>query len=283
MLKIVGIVALFVLLAAGGYLSFHVFAAEKNQSATVIESITPTTTPVIETNELLPDLLPLPAQDMTVVRQEGVTKILFSTTYYNQGQGPLELIADPATIGVRADHKRDVFQRVQQKNGETEDHLVGTFEWHQEHLHYHFTDFIEYDLISVSAPEHEDLSGSRIKATFCIRDISIVDMELPNRSEDPLFKICGKERQGVSVGWGDTYYYNYPAQFLDVTGLESGIYRFDQKVNPASLLKETNYGNNISSVTFDLDMEKGTVKIISQSPATVPKVEHVRLDDPMGM
>jgi hypothetical protein len=176
-----------------------------------------------------------------------------------------------------------VYQRVFLKDGGYTDHVVGNFMWHQEHLHYHYTDFITYDLEALDAPPSVDLSGKLIKATYCLRDISKVELELKNRKDKAGYEICGKELQGVSVGWGDTYYWDYPAQNLDITGLASGTYKFTQIVNPALRLKESKYSNNKSTVTFRLDMEKKTVTILSQEPENPPAVEHIHLEDPFGV
>src|SRR3989344_8450394 len=159
-------------------------------------------------NDLLPDLVPLPPQDVKIqVRDDGAVMLLFSTTYYNQGRGPVELRADPRTKGVRADIERDILQRIYRKDESYREKTVGHFMWHQEHQHYHFADFVTYDLEAVDAPNHPDLSGVRSKSTFCLRDVSRVEMELPYRAEEAAYWVCYKEIQGVSVGWGDTYFY----------------------------------------------------------------------------
>ncbi len=237
-------------------------------------------------NELLPDLVPLPAQDLQLQKVEsGDLHLLFSTTYFNQGRGNLELRADPATAGIRADIERDVLQRVYFANGGHRDKVVGHFLWHQEHLHYHYADFVVYDLTSVDNPNHPDLTGILQKSTFCLRDISKVLADIPGAKskEDISYKICGKELQGVSVGWGDTYYYNYPDQALDVTSLETGTYKLTFIVNPEKRLDETAYANNTSSVTFKLDRENQTVTVLEEVPNNLPKVEHIFLEDPMGI
>lgn len=235
-------------------------------------------------NELLPDLVPLPPRDMKIDTIDGKTLLYFSTTYFNQGLGVLELRADPATAGVRADIERDVLQRIFHQNGSHRDKKVGTFLWHQEHLHYHFTDFISYDLESLDDTAHENLSGLLVKSTFCLRDISrVLGLTLPNRVEEAGYKICGKELQGVSVGWGDTYYWDYPAQNLDITELPSGTYKLTFIANPARNLEETRYDNNISSATFKIDIENETVEVLEESPEDAPEVEHVHLEDPFGI
>lgn len=240
--------------------------------------------PALDPNILYPDLVPLPASDMVVqTAEDGTIHLLFSTTYYNRGLGTLELRADPHTAGIRADLERDILQRVYHKDGGYEDSVVGTFLWHQEHLHYHYSDFITYDLTVVDGPANEELDGILVKSTFCLRDISRVDIDIPNKPADAKYKICGKELQGVSVGWGDTYYYNYPAQDLDISSLSSGTYKLVFTANPERKLKEITLDNNVSSVTFRLDMESKTVEVLGQTPAQIPEIEHVYLDDPFGI
>ena len=233
-------------------------------------------------NDLLPDLVPLPARDLRLERVDDRILLRFSTTYYNQGRGTAELRADPSTRGIRADIERDVLQRVYQADGGFYDKKVGTFLWHQEHLHYHFADFISYDLEAVDAPGHPDLSGNLVKSTYCLRDVSRVYVDIPNIPEEAGYKICGKELQGVSVGWGDTYYHDYPGQSLDISSLSSGTYKLTFVANPELALDEVRYDNNISSTLFKIDIQNLTIEILEEVPSTTPEIEHVHLDDPFG-
>lgn len=234
-------------------------------------------------NDLLPDLLPLPARDLRLEKtNDGRTLMHFSTTYYNQGRGTLELRADPKTAGIRADLERDVLQRIYTKDGKYRDIVVGNFLWHQEHLHYHYTDFITYDLEAINAPESPDLSGILVKSTFCLRDVSRVYVDVPNIPKEAGYQICGKERQGVSVGWGDTYHHDYPAQNLDITSLKSGTYKLTFNANPKLRLEEIRYDNNVSSIIFTLDMENMKVEVLSETPSQTPTIEHIHLDEPFG-
>ncbi len=226
--------------------------------------------------ELLPDLVPFPAKDLVLEKGESAVYLRFSTIYFNQGKGPLELRADPATRGIKSDIERNVLQRIYRKDGSWRERPAGTFLWHQPHLHYHFADFVVYDLETVDVKEEApDLSGVRQKSTFCIRDISRVDMELAHRAQDAAYKICGKELQGISVGWGDTYFFSYPDQLLNVVDLPSGTYRLTFIVNPSGRFEELNTDNNRSMALISLDMENLKVKVLKEEPENMPKLEHV--------
>ncbi|MBP9756992.1 MAG: hypothetical protein KBD06_00145 [Candidatus Pacebacteria bacterium] len=269
------------------------FSAYGAQKATVVafERPVPTYEQVVEKevlmsnpDELLPDLVPMPATDLKIAEAEnGDLRLLFSTTYLNQGRGTLELRADPKTAGVRADIDRDVLQRIYFKDGGSRDKVVGNFLWHQTHLHYHYQDFIVYDLAVEGGENLEDLSGILQKSTFCLRDISRILSPVEGKKEEATYKICGKELQGVSVGWGDTYYFDYPDQALNIESLPSGTYRLTFIANPERRLDELAYSNNTSYVIFNYDREKRTVEVTKEFPENLPEIEHVHLDDPFGL
>ncbi len=226
--------------------------------------------------ELLPDLTLLPPSDLKISKVDGKVLMVFTTVYYNMGKGPLELIADPKTAGVKRDIERDVLQRIYRPDGSYRDRLAGTFLWHQAHLHYHFADFVVYDLEPVSVTGTvPDLSGVLTKNTFCIRDISRIDLELPYAAEKAGYGICGKEKQGISVGWGDAYFYNYPDQSLDISDLPSGIYRLTFYSNPEDRFDEISKDNNNSSALIDIDIKNLKIKVLESFPANNPKFEHV--------
>jgi hypothetical protein len=120
-----------------------------------------------------------------------------------------------------------------------------------------------------------------MKATFCLRDVSRV-VGFTREAPDASFLICGKEKQGVSPGWGDTYFADFPGQRIGVEGLTSGIYRLTFTLNPSGLLKEADYSNNISSTLFYLDTENKSIRVVSETPTHSPQVEHIYLKQPFG-
>lgn len=228
--------------------------------------------------ELLPDLVPLPPQDVGIV-DEGDRKLLvFSTIYYNQGKGNLELRADPSTIGTLGDFEREVYQRIYRENDTYRERSSGTFEWHQEHLHYHFADFIEYKLEALDGTSAVVSEGLAEKSTFCIRDISRVYIDGVTASTSAAYRICGRERQGVTVGWGDAYFSTYPDQNLDITDLPSGRYRLTFTANPEDRFDESDKSNNISSAVIEYDTDAGTVTVLETTPSELPEFEHIHIE-----
>ncbi len=228
--------------------------------------------------ELLPDLVPLPPQDLAIVEEAEGTMLRFSATYYNQGFGPLELHADPEMAGTREDVDRDILQRIYRADGSYRDRRAGVFLWHEEHRHFHFSDFALYTLKPVDQTEDIEDESLNTKATFCVRDVSIVHMRLKNRADEAGYRTCGRELQGVSVGWGDSYLAAYPGQSFNISALPSGTYRLVFHVNPLLRFYEERVENNSSNVLISINKETGTVEVLEENPRQSPAVEHLYLE-----
>ena len=229
---------------------------------------------------VLPDLVMHPVHDLQLKKttKEKIL-LLFSTTYHNQGPGKLELHFKP-TNQQDADTERIAMQRIFLNNGWYRDVEVGTYLWHAEHHHYHFDDFVEYTLEAVNQASGTKLISTSTKSSFCMRDVSKVSPRPLGSPEEVVYKWCTSLSEGVSVGWGDTYFADYPGQSIDVTGLPSGTYRLTATVNPKSRLQESNYKNNVSSVLFSIDTQTLVVKVINEYPKDIPSIEYVRPDNP---
>jgi len=211
--------------------------------------------------ELLPDLVALPATDLTLEQEGDRIYLKFTTKYWNGGQGPLELIADPATRDMEGDVDRDVYQRVYRNDGSYRDYLVGTFMWHEPHLHYHFTGFADYELSVLEGTPVDSVIEQ--KTTFCVRDTEPFNLDLPGAPTEAAYNICGKEKQGISRGWADVYYFTYADQNFDVTDLPTGNYKLSLTVNPNGKLQEIDLDNNVGEVIIRLDMEAVAVEVLN--------------------
>ncbi len=223
---------------------------------------------------LLPDLIPYPPQSIGLrTSEEGRVLLVFDTTYYNIGRGAFELVADPMTAGIAADIERKIFQRIYQRDGmAAQQRLVGTFLWHEEHLHYHFSDFVEYRLEYLDDDVENSPYRVYEKQTFCVRDVSRIDGISQGEAR---YLVCGKNRQGVSVGWGDTYFHTYGSQNFDITAFPSGRYKLSFIVNPENKFEEVSRENNIASAIIVIAKEAGTVKAGEYVPPERPGIEHV--------
>jgi hypothetical protein len=197
---------------------------------------------------LIPNLKPLPASNISFASNaSGGTDLRFSTTSWNSGLGPLELVAgdrNSATL------RQDVYQRIYDSNGTYAQYLAGTFILHPEHNHFHFEGYALYVLQSATANGASDRTSS--KTTFCVMDTGYVDRSLPGAPQNAVYTSCGATVQGMSVGWGDRYYYGLPGQAIDVTGLPEGDYKLSIVIDPKNAIIETNDGDNVSCVLLHL-------------------------------
>jgi hypothetical protein len=219
---------------------------------------------IAEEMELMPDIVALPPGDITLKKEDGRTYLLFSTEYWNKGRGPVELVADPKTKNIREDVERKVFQRIYRLDGDYRERLAGTFLWHQEHLHYHFIDFAEYTLAGLDPETGTFKEVNKAKSTFCIRDSEPIDLAHPGAGRTPSYTVCGKERQGISPGWSDAYYYNYIDQRMDVTDAPKGQYLLTIMTNPEDRIEEITKENNKGEALIFLNVADNLVEVIEE-------------------
>ena len=94
------------------------------------------------------------------------------------------------------------------------------------------------------------------KIDYCLRDLV---RKAPSRRSPraPVYPACSQERRihrhvlGTSVGWSDVYPYEYPQQWIDVTGLR-GRFAYVQIVDPEHLLIESSRSNDVSETYIAL-------------------------------
>jgi Lysyl oxidase len=136
--------------------------------------------------------------------------------------------------------------------GERYEHAsVGTFSyWKLEHA-------AAFELWSIDAHRRAvRLVRMGPKVDYCLRDLI---RSAPSRTSPstPVYPACsqnpGIQRDvlGTSVGWSDVYPYEYPEQWIDVTGL-SGRFAYVQIADPEDLLIESSRRDNVSETYVTL-------------------------------
>lgn len=113
------------------------------------------------------------------------------------------------------------------------------FEFAPCHGHFHFEDYARYELVDGSGA----IVAEGHKQAFCLLDSEPVG--LPGAATSPRYH-CGF--QGLQRGWADTYGASLDCQWVDVTDVEDGQYLLRISVNPARVLVESDYDNNVIEV-----------------------------------
>jgi hypothetical protein len=201
---------------------------------------------------LHPDLKTLPPEDLHFDRLEDGTYVLrFSNTIWNAGKGRLELEGDP---NAESDDNV-VFQNLYDAavGGERTVHReVATDNiYHPGHEHYHFANLASYALLKKGpGGNYKATTKKGVKVSYCV-----IDTDDIKGVHDPQYDTCGRELQGLTPGWGDTY-----GSFLDdqwvVLGaapLADGQYAVKSQADPKNLLREgggTRETNNAATTYF---------------------------------
>src|SRR5688500_6149518 len=181
---------------------------------------------------------------------EGELVLGFDRWVQNLGEAPLERLADdpdnPATVQQCTSW---TFSHVCEDR-----HEVGSYAWHEEHGHYHFQDFADYQLRRLGPdgwPDHADagLLARSEKVSFCLVDSTLVETLDP---APPLFLTCGPDRQGVSPGWADIYDVGTPGQELPIEGLPDGRYGLVVTMDYPDRISESNDADNTLEVVVEL-------------------------------
>lgn len=207
-----------------------------------------------------PNLIPLGAFNTTLATDGGGRSTLrFSTTTWNKGTGPLELAAGEVETG---SGKLRVYQVVYLGNGGSNLHFAGAFEYHPAHDHMHFNDYALYTLQPVNAPGGSARTGA--KTTFCVMDTTSINTQLPGAPGQAFYSRCGRDLQGMSVGWGDTYGAHLAGQEIDFSGNADGIYQLTIEVDPKKVLVESNENDNRSCVLLNIK-KPSTVTVLDSS------------------
>lgn len=209
---------------------------------------------------LPPNLVPLGAFGTTLATDSGGRSTLrFSTTTWNKGIGPMEIAAGDVETG---SGKLRVYQVVYQTSGPPVLHFAGAFEYHPAHDHMHFNDYALYTLQPVNAPGGSSRTGA--KTTFCVMDNTPINLGLPGAPSRPFYTRCGRDLQGMSVGWGDTYGAELAGQEIDFSGNADGIYQLKIEVDPKKVLVESNESDNVSCVLLSIK-KPSTVTVLDTS------------------
>ena len=235
--------------------------ASPSETPTPTPTDTPTPTPTPTTSvppddRLLPDLIALPASQLSVqVRSDG-NRLRFSSSLGNIGAGPIEVRPNNLMPCPEGQHNStQIIYRDVNANGRynwAKDtsftrHRAGCMIYHPLHHHWHFKASARYELLDPSQ-DHEVVVAARRKVSFCLRDTGRVPERYGSFGYPEAYGSCTRTSpQGISVGWMDVYQSFLAGQSLTLPkNLADGLYCLRTVVDPINQLVEGNDDNNES-------------------------------------
>jgi hypothetical protein len=199
--------------------------------------------------DMLPDLGMGRVSTFTIDKRTmpGHTLLRFSGMIANVGVGAFELYGSrPST----SDAEMSVQQHIYQTTGgfRSVPTTAVMFYAGDGHDHWHVKNLEGAQLTDVSG---QHAGGLYAKTGFCFSDNAIYNSSVPGTPLTAVYSGCANGQPdaltvtpGLSVGWGDWYPANVAFQWIDITGLPYGNYRFWAFADPNGFFLETNKDNN---------------------------------------
>jgi hypothetical protein len=221
---------------------------------------TPTPTPTVTVpppdDRLMPDLIAVPASELSIHlnKKTGIRRLRFTSSLGNVGVGPIEVRPNqkqPCPVGQRNATQivyRDLnVDRLFEPLIDTSvfRHRAGCMIYHPTHHHWHFKASAQYVLYDPSVGLQAVVSTRR-KVSFCLRDTARLPLRYGFFTYPEAYGACTRTSpQGISVGWMDIYQSFLPGQSLLLPpGLPNGLYCLTTVVDPIDQLLEVNNTNN---------------------------------------
>lgn len=213
--------------------------------------------------------------------QQHVTRCLrFTTGPRNAGPGPFEIDYDPAAAQLGVQAPGPASQRVYYSDGTSFLRPAGQFQFHAVHGHYHYLDFLRFQLFHVGDSHQLSPAGSGTKLGLCPADELFADWTVFNQEQTNTFTAnCGyapgTASLGLNVGWGDVYKWQRPGQYVDFSGDGDGYYLLQVTVNAAGLVKTARTGDNIGYAYVHIVGDR--VTILERGQGTSPWDAHKKV------
>jgi hypothetical protein len=213
----------------------------------------------------LPDLVAIPAWNVTMEQHRGRDYLDFSATVWNAGPAPL------VVEGYR--QGSDLVMRAWQEFVEGGKVIGRTrvgglvYDPRRGHKHWHFLQFARYSLLDGS---RQQIVLSQ-KEAFCLAATDAIDLAQPGAAWNPyntdLGTACGDLsslwiRESLPSGWGDTYVQSLPGQSFDITDLPNGTYFIRVRANPEGVLHETSTRNDVQDRQVTLGGVPGARSVV---------------------
>ncbi len=193
---------------------------------------------------LLPELKAVVPDALQIVHKQQSDTLRFTNGIANLGPGHWQMAPtfpeDPEGDVIATQQLLDADGNIVYEK------VVSTFEYHDEHNHWHIADVTEFS-VRAGSPDGPVVGDSN-KVTFCVEDV--YNMIGNTNTADRIFWDCTVSLQGVQAGWVDQYHQSTPGNQVDITGITPGLYYLVHDVNPDRNFIEEDDSNNIAWTEF---------------------------------
>lgn len=182
---------------------------------------------------------------------EGAERCLrYSFGMANTGDGAFRVKFDAPRTGAPGHAK----QCIQMADGSKKSQPAGTTSWHITHGHNHYDDFIYHELFRADPTTGSMTSvGNGKKLGYSPADQAMPEWDKFTQasagSSSAATGDCAPEygnSLGMSRGWGDSYRYQRPGNYVEFSTNGDGYYVAITVGDPLDLIKETNEDDNTS-------------------------------------
>jgi hypothetical protein len=203
----------------------------------------------------------------------------FSFGLGNGGAGNFDVRFDFAddTAGQK---KPLMIQCVQKADGSLLAREAGEYKFHETHGHFHYQDVVYHELAKVDPHSGaETIAGKGTKTGYSPADQSFTDWHSFTQAASGTSGAAGDcypggsaNRIGLSVGWGDTYRWQRPGNFVEFGDNTDGWYIVRTTADPLNHVMESDESDNTSYAYIRVVREQ--VQLIEQGIGRGPWDPH---------
>jgi hypothetical protein len=217
------------------------------------------------------------------VFRTGATRCLrFTSDVGNVGTGPLTLripwaaaTSDGPTAAALPGECKAT-QVIVRTDGSTRRHAAGGCEFHAQHGHFHYLNFVEFSLRAVRSDGTTGAQvASSLKESFCLADdgyfgfgtaapngprtyVGQPDCNVP--STPTVNTTDAWITMGLTPGWSDIYTWDTPDQYIDISSTPPGVYDIVAVANPAGKLAVS--GRSTTCGATRIQLTDSSVKVV---------------------
>ena len=147
-----------------------------------------------------------------------------------------------------------MIQCVQLADGTLMAHEAGEYRFHDTHAHFHYEDVVHHELAKVDPNTGQEQSaGDGVKTGYSPADQSIAEwdrfVQAPSGTSGDAgdcYPGGSSNRIGLSIGWGDTYRWQRPGNYVEFGDNTDGWYIVRTTADPLNHVLESNESDNTS-------------------------------------